>query len=209
MAKLATKVILGKKLKELGYENGLAPEKEGIFVKVPVFSFSKLTKVDITLGPEMKSTGEVMGKDSTLEKALYKGLIAAGRKVPLNGTILFTIDDKHKPQAKNIAKRFLETGFKILATQGTAIAFEKAGIKSEIVYKIADGDSNNTILEKIQRGEVHYVVNTLSSGKKPEKDGFRIRRSSVENGVPCFTSLDTVEAVLKVIESMTFKMEAM
>ena len=136
-------------------------------------------------------------------------MIAAGRKVPLHGTILFTIDDKHKPEAINIAKRFLEIGFKILATQGTAIAFENAGIKSEIVYKIADGESNNTILEKIQRGEVHYVVNTLSSGKKPEKDGFRIRRSSVENGVPCFTSLDTVEAVLKVIESMTFEMEAM
>ncbi len=209
MAKLATKVILGKKLKDLGYENGLAPEKEGIFVKVPVFSFSKLTKVDITLGPEMKSTGEVMGKDITLEKALYKGLIAAGRKIPLHGTILFTIDDKHKPEATKIAKRFMEIGFKVLATQGTAIAFEEVGIKTEIVYKIADGESNNTILEKIQRGEVHYVVNTFSSGKKPEKDGFRIRRSSVENGVPCFTSLDTVEAVLKVIESMTFKMEAM
>ena len=187
----------------------MAPEKEGIFVKVPVFSFSKLTKVDITLGPEMKSTGEVMGKDNTLEKALYKGLIAAGRKVPLHGTILFTIDDKHKPEAINIAKRFLEIGFKILATQGTANAFEKEGIKADIVYKIADGEGNNTILEKIQRGEVHYVVNTISKGKKPEKDGFRIRRSSVENGVPCFTSLDTVEAVLKVIESMTFKMEVM
>jgi carbamoyl-phosphate synthase large subunit len=178
-------------------------------VKVPVFSFSKLSKVDITLGPEMKSTGEVMGKDKTLEKALYKGLIAAGRKVPLYGTILFTIDDKHKFEAIEIAKRFLDIGFKILATQGTASAFEKEGLKADIVYKIADGEGNNTILEKIQRGEVHYVVNTISKGKKPEKDGFRIRRSSVENGVPCFTSLDTVEAVLKVIESMTFKMEVM
>ncbi len=209
MANLATKVILGKKLKALGYENGLVPEKEGIFVKVPVFSFSKLTKVDITLGPEMKSTGEVMGKDSTLEKALYKGLIAAGRKVPLHGTILFTIADKHKEEAAKLANRFSEIGFRILATEGTANYFEDQGVKTEIVYKISEREANNTILEKIQRGQVHYVVNTLSRGKKPENDGFRIRRTSVENGVPCFTSLDTAEAVLKVIESMTFKMEVM
>lgn len=209
MADLATKVILGKKLKDLGYANGLVKEKEGIFVKVPVFSFSKLTKVDVTLGPEMKSTGEVMGKDNTLEKALYKGLVAAGRKVPLHGNILFTIADKHKSEAAKIAKRFSDIGFKIIATKGTASFFEEQGIHTEIVYKISEGEVENTILEKIQKGKVQYVVNTLARGGKIEKDGFHIRRTSVENGVPCFTSLDTVEAVLKVIESMTFKMEVM
>ena len=120
MAQLATKVILGKKLKDLGYQNGLVPNKEGVFVKVPVFSFSKLTKVDISLGPEMKSTGEVMGKDNTLEKALYKGLIAAGMKVPTYGSILFTVADKHKNEASILAKRFHEIGFRIWATEGTA-----------------------------------------------------------------------------------------
>lgn len=209
MANLATKVILGKKLTELGYQNGLIPEKEGIFVKVPVFSFSKLTKVDISLGPEMKSTGEVMGKDNTLEKALYKGLIAAGRKVPLHGTILFTVADKHKIEAAKIAERFAEIGFRILATKGTAEAFEQEGVSAEVVFKIAEGGQEKNILEKIQRGDVQYVVNTLSRSKKTENDGFQIRRTSVENGVPCLTSLDTVEALLKVIESMTFKMEVM
>ena len=119
MANLATKAILGANLKDLGYKDGLVPNKEGIFVKVPVFSFSKLTRVDVTLGPEMKSTGEVMGKDSTLEKALYKGLIGAGRKVPLHGSILFTIDDVNKPEAARLAKRFYDIGFKIWATRGT------------------------------------------------------------------------------------------
>jgi carbamoyl-phosphate synthase large subunit len=150
-----------------------------------------------------------MGKDVTLEKALYKGLIAAGRKVPLHGTVLFTIADKHKTEAAKIAKRFSDIGFKIIATKGTAGFFETQGIQTEIVYKISEGEVNNTILEKIQKGKVHYVVNTLARGGKIEKDGFQIRRTSVENGVPCFTSLDTVEAVLKVIESMTFKMEVM
>ncbi len=208
MANLATKVILGKKLKDLGYKNGLAPNKEGIFVKVPVFSFSKLAKVDISLGPEMKSTGEVMGKDTTLEKALYKGLIGSGRKMPLHGAILFTVADKHKEEACEVARRFQEIGFKIWATEGTAKFFEENGVRTKIGYKIEENPEIN-LIDLIQTGKVQYIVNTMTKGKQSERDGFQIRRTSVENGVPCLTSMDTVEAILKVIESMSFKMEKM
>lgn len=208
MANLATKVILGQKLKDLGYKNGLAPVKDGVYVKVPVFSFSKLTRVDISLGPEMKSTGEVMGKDSTLEKALYKGLIGAGRKVPLHGSILFTVADKHKSEACELARRFKEIGFKIWATEGTANYFEEHGVHTKIGYKIEENPEIN-LIDLIQTGKVQYIVNTMTKGKQSERDGFQIRRTSVENGVPCLTSMDTVEAILKVIESMSFKMEQM
>ncbi|WP_304343046.1 carbamoyl-phosphate synthase large subunit [Chryseobacterium koreense] len=207
MANLATKAILGQKLKDLGYKNGLVPKKDGIYVKVPVFSFSKLTKVDVSLGPEMKSTGEVMGKDSTLEKALYKGMIGAGRKMPLHGAILFTVSDKHKAEAAELARRFQEIGFRIWATEGTAKFFEEHGVKTKIGYKIGEDDVN--LIDLIQKGKVQYVVNTTTKGKQSERDGFQIRRTSVENGVPCLTSMDTVEAILKVIESMSFKMERM
>ena len=207
MAQLATKVILGKKLKDLGYQNGLVPNKEGVFVKVPVFSFSKLTKVDISLGPEMKSTGEVMGKDCTLEKALYKGLIAAGMKVPTYGSILFTVADKHKNEASILAKRFHKIGFRIWATEGTAKHFEQHGIPTKIGYKI--DHENENLIDLIQKGKVQYVVNTTTKGKQAERDGFQIRRMSVENGVPCLTSMDTVEAILKVLESLTFKIQCL
>jgi len=208
MANLATKVILGQKLKDLGYKNGLAPVKEGVYVKVPVFSFSKLTRVDISLGPEMKSTGEVMGKDTTLEKALYKGLIGAGRKMPLHGSILFTVADKHKEEACELARRFQEIGFRIWATEGTANYFEQRGVRTKIGYKIEENPEIN-LIDLIQTGKVQYIVNTMTKGKQSERDGFQIRRTSVENGVPCLTSMDTVEAILKVIESMSFKMEMM
>lgn len=208
MANLATKVILGQKLKDLGYKNGLAPVKDGVYVKVPVFSFSKLTRVDISLGPEMKSTGEVMGKDSTLEKALYKGLIGAGRKMPLHGAILFTVADKHKEEACELARRFQEIGFKIWATEGTANYFQEQGVRTKIGYKIEENPEIN-LIDLIQKGKVQYIVNTMTKGKQSERDGFQIRRTSVENGVPCLTSMDTVEAILKVIESMSFKMEQM
>jgi carbamoyl-phosphate synthase large subunit len=208
MANLATKVILGQKLKDLGYKNGLAPVKDGVYVKVPVFSFSKLTRVDISLGPEMKSTGEVMGKDTTLEKALYKGLVGAGRKVPLHGAILFTVADKHKAEACELARRFQEIGFRIWATEGTANYFEEHGVRTKIGYKIEENPEIN-LIDLIQTGKVQYIVNTMTKGKQSERDGFQIRRTSVENGVPCLTSMDTVEAILKVIESMSFKMEKM
>ena len=207
MANVATKAILGQSIVEQGYPVGLAPIKDGVFVKVPVFSFAKLRRVDTTLGPEMKSTGEVMGKDSTLEKALYKGFVAAGMKIEDHGSVLMTVSDKDKEEATELAKRFVNIGYSILATPGTAAALEEAGVQVQVVDKI--GSNGPTLLDVIQKGNAQLVINTLTKGKQPARDGFRIRRESVENGVACLTSLDTAEAILRVIESMTFTAEQM
>lgn len=207
MANIATKAILGQSIVDQGYTPGLAPISKGVFVKVPVFSFAKLRRVDITLGPEMKSTGEVMGKDTTLEKALYKGLAAAGMEVKDHGTVLLTVADKDKVEAIGLAKRFKAIGYQIMATGGTAKAFEEAGIIVAPIGKI--GSEGKTLLDVIQNGDTQIVINTLTKGKQPQRDGFRIRRESVENGIPCLTSLDTAEAMLRVIESMTFSAEEM
>ncbi|MBC1905451.1 carbamoyl-phosphate synthase large subunit [Listeria booriae] len=207
MANVATKVILGKTLLELGYKEGLAPEKQEIFVKVPVFSFAKLRSVDTSLGPEMKSTGEVMGKDCTLEKALYKGFVASGVKMLDYGTVLLTVADRDKAEATALAERFKNIGFTIMATSGTALVLEEHGIPVSKVKKI--GENQETLIDYIRNGQVTLVVNTLTTGKQPERDGFQIRRESVENGVPVCTSLDTAEAILRVLESRSFEMEAM
>ncbi|WP_147531996.1 carbamoyl-phosphate synthase large subunit [Bacillus marasmi] len=207
MANIATKVILGHSLAEQGYESGLVPEKKGVFVKVPVFSFEKLRRVDITLGPEMKSTGEVMGKDLTFEKALYKGFVAAKMNIKKSGTVLLTVADKDKAEALQLAKRFAAIGYQLLATSGTATYLQENSIPVMVVEKIDASDSN--LLDVIRKGEAQLVINTFTRGKQPERDGFRIRRESVENGVPCLTSLDTADAILRVIESMTFSAEAM
>ncbi len=207
MAKIATKAILGVSIPDQGFEAGLVPEKEGVFVKVPVFSFAKLRSVDITLGPEMKSTGEVMGKDTTLEKALYKGLIASGMNIQPYGTVLFTVADKDKEEALKLAKRFAAIGYRLMATSGTAAMIEAAGLPVNVVGKI--GSEGTTLLDVIHRGEAQFIVNTLTKGKQIESDGFKIRREAVENGVPCLTSLDTADAILKVIESMNFSTDAL
>lgn len=207
MANVATKAILGQSISEQGYGSGLATVPTGVYVKVPVFSFAKLRRVDTTLGPEMKSTGEVMGKDKTLEKALYKGLVAAGMEIKEYGSVLMTIADKDKQEVVELARRFANNGYRILATYGTAKTLEKAGIKVKTVSKI--GSDGTTLIDIIQNGEAQLVINTLTKGKMPERDGFRIRRESVENGIPCFTSIDTAEAMLRVIESMSFQTENM
>ncbi|MCY8152360.1 carbamoyl-phosphate synthase (glutamine-hydrolyzing) large subunit [Bacillus paralicheniformis] len=207
MANLATKVILGGKLADMSYTEGLQKEQEGVYVKVPVFSFAKLRRVDITLGPEMKSTGEVMGKDSTLEKALYKGLIASGIQIPNYGSVLLTVADKDKEEGLLIAKRFHAIGYKILATEGTAGYLRDASVPVKTVGKI--GEEGTNLLDVIRNGEAQFVVNTLTKGKQPARDGFRIRRESVENGVACLTSLDTAEAILRVLESMSFRADHM
>lgn len=207
MANVATKVILGQSLQSQGYQTGLVKEQSGVFVKVPVFSFAKLRRVDITLGPEMKSTGEVMGKDITLEKALYKGLVASGIQMKEHGSVLLTIADKDKEEALQLAKRFHNIGYQLLATSGTAALLQEAGIPVKEVNKI--GAEEPTLLDVIKNGEAQFVINTLTKGKQPERDGFRIRRESVENGVACLTSLDTAEAILRVFESMSFSAEAM
>ncbi len=207
MANIATKAILGTPLKELGYETGYHPESQGVYVKVPVFSFAKLRRVDITLGPEMKSTGEVMGKDTTLEKALYKGLVASGISIPTYGSVLFTVADKDKEEALSIARRFHQIGYNILATKGTAEFIQKERIPVTVVNKI--GAEKPNLLDVIRKGEAQFVINTLTKGKQIARDGFRIRRESVENGVACLTSLDTAYAILRVLESMTFSTQSM
>ncbi|WP_432370969.1 carbamoyl-phosphate synthase large subunit [Staphylococcus chromogenes] len=206
MAQLAMRAIMGEKLQDLGYTQGVQPYKEGVFVKAPVFSFNKLKNVDITLGPEMKSTGEVMGRDLTLEKALYKGLTASGMEVKDYGTALITVSDKDKQEIVKIAQRLNQIGYKIIATAGTAKVLAEHDIKVETVGKIGGEDD---LLHKIQEGDVQIVINTMTKGKTIERDGFQIRRTSVENGIPCLTSLDTANALTNVIESMSFSMRNM
>lgn len=206
MANIAMKGILGESLLDKGYKEGLVPFKEGVFVKAPVFSFSKLKNVDITLGPEMKSTGEVMGKDKTLEKALYKGLVASGLQVKDHGTALITVADKDKQEALGLAKRLHEIGYRIMATSGTAKLLKDNNIPAVEVSKIG---TEFNLLDVIRDGHVQIVINTMTNGKQTERDGFQIRRDSVDNGVPCLTSLDTARALIEVIESMTFNMNQM
>ncbi|MFD1360272.1 carbamoyl-phosphate synthase large subunit [Lentibacillus salinarum] len=207
MANIATRCMLGEKLSCMGYSSGILPEPDTVSVKVPVFSFEKLRSVDTTLGPEMKSTGEVIGHDKTLEKALYKGLTAAGLSVPHEGTVLLTVADKDKPEMLDIAVRFHQLGFQLLATEGTAAYLEKAGVPVTRVGKI--GSAARNVLSVIENGDVQFVVNTLSSGTKPRSDGFMIRRESVEHGIACLTSLDTAQAIVNVIDATTFSPQPM
>lgn len=202
MANVATKVILGASLPHLGYEGGYWPEEKLVSVKVPVFSFAKLRRVDIHLGPEMKSTGEVMGRDINLEKALYKGFLAAGMNIPSQGTVLFTIADKDKKEAVRLAQRFHRLGFHLLATSGTAVHLQQNQLPVTKVNKVNEGSPD--ILDLIRQGHVSFIINTLTKGKAPERDGFRIRREAVENGVVVVTSLDTAAAMLDVLESISF-----
>lgn len=206
MAQLAMRAIIGEKLTDMGYQEGVQPYAEGVFVKAPVFSFNKLKNVDITLGPEMKSTGEVMGKDTTLEKALFKGLTGSGVEVKDHGTVLMTVSDKDKEEVVKLAQRLNEVGYKILATSGTANKLAEYDIPAEVVGKIG---GENDLLTRIQNGDVQIVINTMTKGKEVERDGFQIRRTTVENGIPCLTSLDTANALTNVIESMTFTMRQM
>lgn len=200
MVSLATRAMLGSKLGDLGYSTGLLPEKGHYGVKVPIFSFSKLRKVDTNLGPEMKSTGEVMGIDYSYEVALYKGLTAAGMDIPEDGTILVTIADRDKKEALPLIREFYELGFKIVATGGTASFLQKAGLKVKKINKLSEGSPH--VVDLIMEDKVDLVINTLTRGKVPARDGFQIRRNSVEMGIPCLTSLDTVKTMLTVLESL-------
>ena len=200
MVNLATKAMLGNKLKDTDYPLGLVPKQDHVAVKVPVFSFSKLTKVDTNLGPEMKSTGEVLGLADSYEEALYKGFVGAGMDIPKSGTILATIADKDKAEAIPHIKEFADLGFEILATQGTADALREEGLEVDEVKKLSEGSPN--VIDLIQEDEIDLVVNTLTKGKVPERDGFKIRRNAVEMGIPCLTSLDTTEAILEVLQEM-------
>lgn len=208
MAQVATRAILGEQLAEMGYQSGLHPASENVHIKAPVFSFTKLLKVDTYLGPEMKSTGEVMGSDKNLAKALYKAFEASGLHIPSFGTVLFTIADDSKEEALALAKRFVEIGFSILATSGTADYFEQAGIKTKKVAKISE-PAKKHVIDYIREGSLQLVINTIDKNRQNNaEDGFRIRREAVEHGVPLFTSLDTADAILKVMESQAFTTQA-
>jgi carbamoyl-phosphate synthase large subunit len=205
MAQVATRIMLGESLQEQGYDNGLCPESKEVAVKVPVFSFAKLRRVDITLGPEMKSTGEVMGRDRDYARAVYKGLLAAGISLPRFGTVVATIGDKEKEEAVSLMRRFHQLGYKIVCTSGTADILEAASLPVERVHKLREGSPH--ILDLIRQGKADLVVNTWTRGRTPERDGFRIRREAVENGIACLTSLDTVEALLITLESIHMSAE--
>jgi carbamoyl-phosphate synthase large subunit len=199
MVSLAVRAMLGEKLRDMGYGVGLYPEGEYIAVKAPVFSSAKLTGAEIVLGPEMKSTGEIMGIDRDFGKALYKAMVAAGIGVPRGGKIMATIADSDKEEALPIIKEFYERGFSIYATEGTAKFLQNYGIKAERVRKIAEGSPN--AIDLIKRGEIKLVLNTMSKDGKVERDGAKIRRAAVEHEVPCLTSLDTARALLLAMES--------
>ena len=203
MSYVATRCVLGDSLKDQGYEEGVHPESERVFVKAPVFSFAKLRSVDTTLGPEMKSTGEALGGDVTLEKALYKALLASGVKIPLHGNVLITVADDDKQEGLKIAKRFSAIGYGIYATKGTAQYLSSNGIYVKTVDKVKE-ETDNNVIDVIRKGRVNYVVNTMSISSEVNRDGFEIRRAAAENNISCFTSLDTANAILRVLESQTF-----
>ncbi|MDO4541051.1 MAG: carbamoyl-phosphate synthase large subunit, partial [Syntrophomonadaceae bacterium] len=198
LVKIATEIILGKTLKQQGYTAGLQPEPGFYAVKAPVFSFNKLTRVDINLGPEMKSTGEVIGLDPALKTALYKGMLAAGMSIPSHGNIIATIADRDKAEAGPIIKEFSRLGFNIIATEGTAALLNEQQVPVQVVKKIKEGSPN--IIDLIRAGEADFVVNTSNHGRRPFSDGFLIRREAVEHNVPCLTSLDTLKVIQEVIE---------
>ncbi|MBX8936681.1 carbamoyl-phosphate synthase large subunit [Enterococcus gilvus] len=207
MAQIATKAILGQSLKELGYEDGLYPESDMVHVKAPVFSFTKLQKVDTYLGPEMKSTGEVMGTDRNLAKALYKAFAASGLHLPDFGAVLFTVADENKEEALDLAKRFKDVGYSLIATAGTAKFLEENGLNAKTVAKISEADDNN-VIDLIRTGKAQVVINTMDKNRQnSSEDGFIIRREAVEHGVPLFTSLDTADAILRVMESRAFSIQ--
>ncbi|HGE3045118.1 TPA: carbamoyl-phosphate synthase large subunit [Streptococcus pneumoniae] len=206
MAQVATKLILGQSLSELGYQNGLYPESTRVHIKAPVFSFTKLAKVDSLLGPEMKSTGEVMGSDATLEKALYKAFEASYLHLPTFGNVVFTIADDAKEEALNLARRFQNIGYGILATEGTAAFFASHGLQAQPVGKIGDDDKD--IPSFVRKGRIQAIINTVGTKRTADEDGEQIRRSAIEHGVRLFTALDTANAMLKVLESRSFVTEA-
>ena len=207
MAQVATKLILGQSLKELGYEDGLYPESDQVHVKAPVFSFTKLAKVDSLLGPEMKSTGEVMGSDVTLEKALYKAFEASYFHLPEFGNVVFTIADDTKEEALALAKRFANIGYGVLATEGTARYFAENGLGSIHVDKVGQ-ESDNDIPALVRAKKVQAIVNTVGTKRTFDEVGSTIRSSAIEQGVPLFTALDTADAMVRVLESRSFMTQA-
>ena len=203
MAQVATRVIMGESLQEQGYDDGLAPETKMISVKAPVFSFSKLSDVDSYLGPEMKSTGEVMGSDFSFPKALYKAFSGANMQIPDSGNILLTIEDRDKQEILPIAKRFAQIGYRIFATSGTATFLKQNHLHVALVDKIHE-DTDTNILNELKTGKIDLVINTMGHDLAKTSDGFVIRQTAIQQNIPLITSLDTARALLTALENRSF-----
>ncbi|WEV44272.1 carbamoyl-phosphate synthase large subunit [Lactobacillus sp. ESL0684] len=203
MAQVATRVIMGQSLAQQGYADGLAAEPKMISVKAPVFSFSKLADVDSYLGPEMKSTGEVMGSDISFPKALYKAFAGANMVIPDNGNVLLTIEDRDKEAILPIAQKFAQIGYRLFATKGTAAFLENNGLQVSVVNKLGENDQHN-VATSLKNGQFDLVINTMGHDVAKNSDGFIIRQVAIQQNVPLITSLDTAQALLTALENRSF-----
>lgn len=201
---LATEVILGKTIKELGYKPGLQPEAEYYAIKMPVFSFEKIRGAEISLGPEMKSTGECLGIAKTFHEALYKAFLGAGVNLPKYKNMIITVKDADKGEAIQIARRFEKLGYTIYATRSTAAALNEAGVKARKVNKISQ--ESPTVMDLILGHRIDLVIDTPTQGRDKSRDGFLIRRTAIETGVNCITSLDTARALATSMENASDKL---
>lgn len=200
---LATKVIIGEKIKDLGYKPGLQKEAEYFAVKMPVFSFEKIRGADINLGPEMKSTGECLGIAKTFDEALYKAFLGAGIKLPKYKNMIITVRDEDKPEAVEIGRRFADIGYRIFATASTAAALNEGGVKAIPIRKVEQESPN--ILDLILGHQVDLVIDTPANGAEHSKDGFIIRRNAIETGVNVLTAIDTAEALITSLENTNIR----
>ncbi len=204
LAHIATQVMLGQSLPEQGIDRLYPEEKKRWFVKTPAFSFAKLRGMDSYLSPEMKSTGEAIGYDKSLKRALYKSLQASGMTVANYGTVFVTIGDSDKQRALPLIRRFYQLGFNIEATRGTAEFLRSHGIRTRLLRKLSEGSSD--IVDSLRQGHVNYVINTMElSADHSHRDGYYIRRAAVDNNITVFTSLETVAVLLDVLEDITMK----
>ncbi|WP_191015194.1 carbamoyl-phosphate synthase large subunit [Treponema zioleckii] len=200
MVELAVRAMLGEKIKDMGYGTGLYRIPPYFAVKVPVFSFEKLMDVDTHLGPEMKSTGEVLGIAATREEAIFKGLVAAGYSMKRSGGVLFTIRTTDHFEIPDLARKFYDMGFKLYATEGTAKVISDFGMEVQVVAKIRENPENN-ILTLLDSGKIDYVISTSAKGRDPRADSVRMRRHAVEKDIPCLTAIDTANAIADCLRS--------
>ena len=198
MIDIATDVMLGRKLKEMPYGTGLYPSAPYTAIKVPVFSFEKLSGLDTMLGPEMKSTGEVLGIAPTMSEALYKGLLGAGYNFTNKGGVLITVRDTDKQEIIGIAKEYADLGFHLYATEGTTKALRDAGLSVTLVHKIHESEQNT--LSILESGKINYIISTSAKGRSPLRGSVKVRRRSVELGIPCLTSLDAAVALAETLK---------
>ena len=195
---LATQVIIGNTLKGMGYPTGLAPEADYIAIKMPVFSFEKLRGAEISLGPEMKSTGECLGIGRTFDEALYKAFLGAGVQLPKYKQMIMTVKDADKPEAVDVAKRFVNLGYKIYATRSTAKYLQEHGVDALRINKISQESPN--VMDLILGHKIDLVIDTPTQGRDKTRDGFLIRRNAIETGVYCITAMDTANALARSLE---------